>query len=151
MKKIIFITGSLCLLLTVSCKKNKSTENNPEATEIEETVIDNEHTSENSLDWEGSYSGVLPCADCEGISTEISISSDNTFILKQQYLGKDDDTVHEYKGTFSWKKDGSTIILNDIVDMPGQYFVGEGKLIQLDMEGKKIEGDLADKYILLKQ
>ncbi|GGD94473.1 copper resistance protein NlpE [Planktosalinus lacus] len=35
-------------------------------------------TSENSLDWHGTYQGILPCADCEGIQTEVTLHDNNT-------------------------------------------------------------------------
>jgi hypothetical protein len=36
-------------------------------------------TSRTSLDWPGTYTGVLPCADCEGIETTITLSVDLTY------------------------------------------------------------------------
>ncbi len=108
------------------------------------------HNSQNALDWYGVYKGVTPCADCEGIDTEISLNKDLTFILKTKYLGKKDLTVFEKKGTFSWDVTGSVISLNDMKGSPNQYKVKENKLIQLDMGGKEIAGALAEKYILKK-
>jgi heat shock protein HslJ len=102
------------------------------------------HTSQNALDWQGTYKGVLPCASCEGISTQLMLSSNQTFSLKTQYLGKSDKTFVD-SGRFVWAKDGRTITLNGI-----QYQVGENKLIQLDLEGNRITGALADNYILTK-
>lgn len=34
-----------------------------------------------------SYSGVLPCANCEGIETRITLREDQTFFMTQTYLG----------------------------------------------------------------
>ena len=31
------------------------------------------HNSRNALDWAGTYEGVLPCADCPGIQTRLSL------------------------------------------------------------------------------
>jgi NlpE N-terminal domain len=45
---------------------------------------------------------------------------------------------------------GSIITLTGIKNKPNEYFVGENKLIQLDIDGNKITGSLADKYILKK-
>ncbi len=39
------------------------------------------HTSQNSLDWAGVYEGVLPCADCPGIQTRLTLSRDETYEL----------------------------------------------------------------------
>ena len=35
-------------------------------------------SSATSLDWEGVYRGVVPCADCEGIVTTITLRRDGT-------------------------------------------------------------------------
>jgi len=34
-----------------------------------------------------SYSGIVPCADCDGIETSIGLSSDGTFSKHLLYLG----------------------------------------------------------------
>src|SRR5262245_45784650 len=70
------------------------------------------HNSQNSLDWDGVYHGVLPCADCEGIATMISLNKDNRFQIWRKYKGKQDSTIYS-KGTFTWNKEGSAITLNE--------------------------------------
>ncbi len=93
----------------------------------------------------------MPCADCEGIETEVLLKKDLTFVLKTKYLGKGDAKVFEEKGNFTWDNSGGIVLLQGLKGMPSQYKVGENKLIQLDMEGKPIKGALAEKYILLKE
>jgi uncharacterized lipoprotein NlpE involved in copper resistance len=115
-----------------------------------DTIVKNGHNSKNALDWYGIYKGIVPCADCEGIDTEITLTKDMMFILKTKYLGKGDQTVFEKKGTFTWDATGAVISLNDLKGSPNKYKVGENKLTQLDMEGKEISGTLAEKYILKK-
>src|SRR5690606_18798136 len=46
--------------------------------------------SRNSLDWAGTYRGVLPCADCEGIETVITLAEDGSFREHTRYLGRQD-------------------------------------------------------------
>lgn len=108
-----------------------------------------QHTSENSLDWEGTYGGVVPCADCEGIETFITIRSDLSYQFRARYLGKD-DRVFERQGTFAWEENGNVIHLKDFSEGPDRYHVGENLLFQLDKQGKRITGVLAEKYILRK-
>ncbi|MCC9134950.1 copper resistance protein NlpE [Pontibacter silvestris] len=36
----------------------------------------------------GTYVGVIPCADCEGIRMELILNKDKTFSLKQTYKGE---------------------------------------------------------------
>jgi uncharacterized lipoprotein NlpE involved in copper resistance len=116
---------------------------------IDANVVD-AHNSQNSLDWSGTYKGIIPCADCEGIVTEIDLNKDMTFISRTKYQGKGNQKVFEEKGSFVWDKTGSFIFLKGVNETPKQYKVGENKLIQLDMKGKVITGSLADKYILKK-
>jgi uncharacterized lipoprotein NlpE involved in copper resistance len=78
------------------------------------------------------------------------LNTDLTFVIKTKYLGKGDGKVFEEKGNFVWDKMGSTISLEGLKYRPSQYKVVENRLIQLDMEGNVISGDLAEKYVLTK-
>jgi hypothetical protein len=108
------------------------------------------HTSQISLDYHGVYVGVLPCADCEGIHTEVRLYDDDTYLVISRYMGKDDLSTHENEGVFSWNEAGNTITLEGL-EPPNQFFVGENHLIRLDRQGQRITGDLADDYILEKK
>lgn len=104
--------------------------------------------SRNSLDWEGTYEGILPCADCEGIKTTIRLYADGTFERTQEYLGKS-RTPFTDKGKFEWNEGGSVISLIDNNDNQ-KYQVGENQLFHLDNAGNQIKGNLSEKYILTK-
>ncbi|OUS52109.1 MULTISPECIES: copper resistance protein NlpE [Shewanella] len=103
-------------------------------------------TSQNSLDWAGSYEGVLPCASCEGIQTLITLQSDNSFVQETVYLGKD-EKILKLMGKAAWDEKGQKITLEDGT----QYLVGENQLIMLDTQGQRITGDLAANYVLKKK
>ena len=107
------------------------------------------HNAQISLDWNGTYKGVTPCADCEGIETEVTLNKDMTYIIKTKYKGKG-DKVFEDTGDFKWDKTGSIVILEGLKDRSSQFFVGENTLTQLDMDGKRVMGDLAENYVLKK-
>lgn len=144
MKKLLILLFLAPLLVFIySCKNATKTTDN-------ETMIFAD-TSRNALDWEGIYYGVLPCADCEGIETLISIWYDNTFVKKTRYLGKDDQ-VFESKGAFTWNEQGNIITFDDEHSQyaPGGYLVGEMQLFHLDSEGNRITGNLAENYRLAK-
>ncbi|MEN9299441.1 MAG: hypothetical protein RLZZ429_1754 [Bacteroidota bacterium] len=106
-------------------------------------------TAQNSLDVVGIYKGVLPCADCEGMETSIELKNDSTYSRVIKYLGKKENSFTA-SGKWTWVN-GFTINLGSIKEGPNQYFVAEGKLIQLDMSGNRITGELAAKYELKKQ
>lgn len=107
------------------------------------------HNAKNSLDILGTYKGTLPCADCEGIETEITLLADETYTKKTKYLGKDEKPSEEI-GDYTWKEDGNTLVLEGIDTDPVEYLVTENSLMQLDMQGNRVTTDLADKYILKK-
>jgi uncharacterized lipoprotein NlpE involved in copper resistance len=108
----------------------------------------NADTPELGLNWAGVYSGVTPAADGPGIEVQLTLNSDKTFILQYHYVDKGDN-VFIQEGNFTWDKAGDSIIL-DIENTPPYYKVEENRLIQLDMQGKRITGDLADLYVLKK-
>ena len=114
-------------------------------------TINTGDNSETSLDWDGVYVGTTPCANCEGIETELTLGKDKTFVLKTKYIGKGAEKINTEKGTFSWDGSGSVIVLNGLEHKPNQYKVGENHLVQMDMQGKIVEGSLASKYILQKK
>lgn len=104
------------------------------------------HNSRNSLDWAGVYEGVLPCADCPGIQTRLTLGNDGTFEKQSQYL--DRDTVPRTgRGRFSWRADGNTITLD--AGGGGQiYAVGEGRLILLNNDGTRPEGAASNRVLM---
>lgn len=132
-----------------SCNKPKDRiENDDKKREIEKPIANpDNHNSLNSLDWKGTYKEILPCANCEGVETILTLNSDGTYILITNYLGRNDALEEEERGIFSWEKNGSVIKL---ATSQSQYKVGENLLWQLDVDGKLITGKLSDHYILKK-
>lgn len=105
------------------------------------------HTSQNALDWPGTYEGVLPCADCEGILTTLTIAADGRYVLSRAWLGRGDAVLTE-EGGFTWTEDGRNVVLDD--QDQEAYKVGESRIWVLDADMKRVEGDLADRYVLEK-
>ncbi len=143
MKKLFILVAAIGLLY--SCGGN--TQKTQEQTTPETAQFVDEHNAKNSLDYQGTYTGKVPTASGEGMLVSITLE-DSTYVKKTEYVGKKE--IFEDKGKYTWNTEGNTIILDGIKDAPNQYFVGENTLTQLDMEGKKIAGELADQYILRK-
>jgi len=101
-----------------------------------------------SLDWAGVYTGTIPSAGGSGIDVRLKINKDETFELSYKYLDRPPENSFISTGSFKWD-DGNNITL-DIKDTPSHYKVAKNKLIQLDMSGKPITGNLADNYVLTK-
>ena len=143
----LFIALAFGIAFT-SCKTAKQT---TKPTEKETTHIIVGDNSQTSVDWAGIYQGTLPCADCEGIITTLTLNQDLTYKRATTYQGKT-VTPRIETGKFTWDKGGATIFLqNADKSGPARYLVGENHLKQLDMEGKVITGDLADLYQLHKE
>jgi heat shock protein HslJ len=146
MKKKLFICGVSALLIgIVSCKSQRKDTKVSES-EMEVATADN---TENAVDWDGLYTGILPCADCEGIQTSLELSLDNTYKLKRVYLDKYENRF-DTSGKFTWDKNGSIITLEGEGEESIRYLVGENFLFMLDQAGNMITGELADYCVLAK-
>lgn len=156
--KLLQITClSLIMTLAIGCKEEKKPEvlNNEilpkevvDSVDEESTTIDKAHSSANSLDWAGTYSGVTPCADCPGIKTDMTLNSDSTYALQEQYLEKE-KTSRSFKGKFYWDEAESIITLDAEGDHH-KFKVMEGKLQLLDKFGDEKQGGSAKDFILPK-
>lgn len=145
MDKLILTFITTIVILGMSCGRQSTEQSASE--EMSDEFYDM-HNARIALDYVGSYSGVLPCADCEGIRTEVILVDESQFIRKTQYIGQD-DMVFEESGIYTWDEAGNTITLEG-ADEPNQYFVSENRIFHLDKDGNRIEGELAEKYILKK-
>ena len=110
------------------------------------STVDN---SRSSLNWAGTYSGVIPCAYCSGIEMRVTLNQDGTYALSQRY--EDRAGVFEEKGNIRWDASGNTVLLSDLTNKSTFRFkVGENQITMLDREGKDIKGTSANNYILTK-
>lgn len=134
---LFIITVVLCTILSCS-SSNQTTQQSPP----------DHHTAQNALDWQGTYSGILPCASCSGIETEISLNNDQTYVLTQEYLDK--QNVFTSKGKFTWQNNNIQLEDSASKDSKIIFKVEEGRLRKLDTQGNQIEGAMADNYILFK-
>ncbi|WP_020402151.1 copper resistance protein NlpE [Gracilimonas tropica] len=140
----LFVTS---LLFIWGCSESKTDNQQRSDASVE---FEGTHTSQNSLNWSGAYSGILPCASCEGIENALVLHSDGSYSLSLTYLGEDEPNTFETEGSFSWNEAGNTITLEN-EEVPNQYFVGENYIAKLDANGERISGDLADSYLLRKE
>ncbi len=144
--KTQYILFALLPVIFLSCTSKQGNSSKTDTI----SVLPDSHTSQNSLDWQGIYSGITPCASCEGIDTSLEINEDLTYQLTMIYLGEDEPNKVERSGNFRWNEAGNIITL-DNEDKPNQYFVGENYIAMLDMDGNRVTGELADHYILRKE
>lgn len=135
------------LLLGISCNKTK--EGRPvETLQIEDNQeFDNEHNAKNSLDYKGTYNGILPSGLGDSLDVTIEIG-DSTFVKTVKTFKKKSHPIIS-TGVYVWNREGNTISLNGVA-APNQYFVGENTLNQLDSSGKKIENAESENFTLSK-
>lgn len=146
------IIPAILFILAVSVFTQCSSSSKKDKPAAQPATAPQADNSMNSLDWQGMYSGVLPCADCGGIKTTIYLNKDLSYSIRTKYLGKK-AAARNISGRFEWNEKGNTITLDNAATngFATRYFVGENTLTQLDAAGNKITGDLAAKYILTKK
>lgn len=147
MIKQLLAVGSLFML--VACGNQQSSEDKPAVVDsvIADTVVAAPPVTA------ATYAGTLPCADCAGIQTELTLRSDSTWsmhIIYDKRPAKGPGS-NEFNETGKWMMHGNdTLHLMGRTDAPSMYIKTDSSLIQLGMDGKKIEGKLAAKYVLKK-
>lgn len=110
-------------------------------------VVSDSHTAENSLDYQGTYKGTFPAADCPGINVTLTLGKDSTFTQIYDYI--DRDATFDEKGTYTVH--GNLLTLQSKDETPGYFRIEENRLRRLDMDKQEITGELADHYILKKE
>lgn len=122
------------------------------ASESSAETADPAHNARNALGYYGSYEGMLPCASCEGIEIRLTLYPQRQYHMETVYTGRSEEVIVN-EGQFSWNEAGNTITLEGIEseERAAQFFVAENRLMQLDSDGERITGDLADAYTLEKK
>lgn len=109
-------------------------------------------TPENQTVLLGIFRGTLPCADCSGLETELTLIKNNnipdtgSYVLKETYLGKSDKPI-ETKGVWTLKKgtktskEASVYVLNPNDPQTIQLYlnVNDTEIRLLDREGNEID------------
>lgn len=98
-----------------------------------------------SLDFPATYSGVLPCADCEGIRYTVNFWSDQVFFRRMTYLGKGEgEGVNiDDVGRWNFSADAHSLVLNTKDETPDIFAIeGRDLLKKLDVNGQPIESEL---------
>ena len=142
MKKTLFIL-SLATLALSACSK-PTTYATQAKTAVEHTTTPTTSTPmtdtpQTVLDWAGEYKGIFPCADCEGIETELELNPNNRYELKETYLGKGKENESKVKGTFSFDTNNPALISLDAAGDNRKFFIGENFVEARD----KVTGEAA--------
>ena len=135
MKRIVYIV--IVVLLLTACNTGADSKSQGTADSIQAVPGISE------------YEGVLPCADCPGIKTNLRLLQDSSlFILTEVYEGR--KGVYEEKGLFELNPADTTMVLT-LKNGKRFFKVAVGQLIQLDQNKTTIKGANAAQYILKKK
>ena len=149
MKKMILpvlLTG----LFAVSCsKKEEDKAETPQAVEADSAQAQPEEAAKAEAPKKhvGEFSGKLPCADCPGIETKLTLNEDGSFLLDETYLEKKDGQFNA-KGSYEVSADGAFVTLKEEGnDKPRVFLVEEDAayLVEKVGDAKKPEYKLAKK------
>ena len=106
-------------------------------------------TATDQLSWVGDYKGVLPCADCAGIETELELKADQSYELTEEYLGKQSGEL-KAKGHFSFDAEQKNLIRLDSQGQNRKFLLGEHFVELRDLQtGQAINSNL--NYKLMKE
>jgi uncharacterized lipoprotein NlpE involved in copper resistance len=138
MKKSLLMFLSIIFL--ISCKTTEEAKSVIAKSETEE--VDPAHNSQNSLDWAGTYKGVVPCDDCDGMDITLTLRDDENYRLEILYVGKvDEPIIEDY--VFTWNIRGDIVMLtNREYDIFEQFQVVENAVYLLVHNGEEVsKGD----------
>ncbi|MDR2835454.1 MAG: copper resistance protein NlpE N-terminal domain-containing protein [Bacteroidales bacterium] len=141
--KLTFIISLTAIF--ISCKSKKEI-NSPDTGMILPKI----ENSKNSETWVAVFFGKLPCADCSGINTQITLNKDLTYSMIRTY--QDKKGSFKNFGKFEWNEKGTEINLHNINEGGAfqHYIFQDDKLILLSPQGEIFEKEDMESVILKK-
>ncbi len=102
-----------------------------------------------NLEFHGIFYGYLPCKDCSGIKSTLSLKNNNNYLLVTQPAKESSREFYE-KGKYTWNEEKHTVVLTprNSADTRQYFIKDEGTLILLNADGTKMKGDDEDSYAL---
>jgi len=89
------------------------------------------------------YSGVLPCADCEGIRYDVDLRENNVYFMRMSYLGRSSNDPIDQIGLWSVVVDTQTLVLQAGDDTSEMFSIVDSTVIRkLDRAGIRIDSQL---------
>jgi heat shock protein HslJ len=95
------------------------------------------HTSRNSIDWIGTFEGLLPCSDCAGVLMRVTLHEKGSFALEERRVDAAFAQIAS-QGEVVWEAGDNTISLGTQAGVR-RFAVGEGGL-QL-LQGDQTRGE----------
>lgn len=150
MNRKLLLVAVLSAIAIAACKPQAPTEpaETPAAPVAAETAtapepVQPEPVQEVPFDtkgFAGAFSGTLPCADCPGLNTQISLNRDGTYTVHEVYQGKAGS--FDTGGTWTAEENGKRLRLDpDSKAEQDRLFavVSNDQIEPLDGEGKALQ------------
>jgi uncharacterized lipoprotein NlpE involved in copper resistance len=147
MKRLNILSAALVAVAAVACGDSGESENNAVVLPQDSTGTATDVQYQRVIS--AAYVGVIPCADCDGINTELTLFADTSYQLVTEYLGKNPKDTAGLNATDT----GRYMMHNDTLHLVGaeaKYLKTDTALIQLDKSGTVTKGKQAEKYVLKK-
>jgi len=150
MKKVILASFAIFSLSVISCENKKEQVKNEQEV-VDSTMIKLE-TGNEPINYEGKYKGTIPCfeKDCKDVEMEVELLPHQGYVYSTKRVGVDKEFL-KTTGVFEYEKDGNTIVLPEIANVPNGFSIEKGKIVQLNKNRKKVETADSAKFVLLKQ
>lgn len=147
MKKIIQPAGLLAALLLGGCISFGG--DKPTAPATPQANTQTPPPAQQAADpFKGTYNGVLPCADCDGLQTSLTLDGAGNYTIQSIKLGKKEN--RNARGVYRYTTDKKHLQLdNNASNLT--FMVGEGFLEVRLPDGSKGERPLADENYRLKR
>lgn len=102
-----------------------------------------------SLEFHGIFYGYLPCNDCAGIKSTLSLKQNNNYLLVTQ-PAKDSSREYYEKGKYKWDEENHILVLTSRKDSSVRQFLikDEGTIVQMNSDGTRMSEELEDDYTL---
>ena len=104
---------------------------------------------EKSLEFHGIFYGFLPCKDCNGIKSTLSLKQKNNYLLVTQ-PAKESSKENYEKGKYTWDEENNIVVLtprNALITR--KYLIkDEETLILLNSDGSKMTEGNPDSYTM---
>ena len=93
----------------------------------------------------GTFNGEIPCGDCAGIKTDLTLDADGGYKLNEVFLGRTTNNVLESRGTWRIEDNRHFVLIPSDPGWEQRPFVvlSHNEVSQLNKDGKPYSNDAA--------
>lgn len=146
---ILFSTSQVMAVTDLTAQENFA---KARVKQLEKNMDHSKHFEpiDKSLDFHGVFYGYLPCNDCNGIKSTLSLKQKNNYLLVTQPAKESSKETYE-KGKYEWNEDTHIVVLTAKgTNNKRQYQIKDaGTLILLNSDGSPLSKK-SDDYTLIR-